>query len=237
MQRWTEIVLANSKDEFEELYSKLKVDYAEQEALIEYLDVNKYPLKHLFAKAWTDDTTHFGMTLKRFLNDSKNDLFGVIDACSDLHDVQYRNLKYSLVMQRDRVPTDVNAKYKTGSTQVSTARSHRRLFVSLSNNTSTLKMGARQAARAPLSGLCAFPVVTHSRALSISASRSNRNISTSSGGLNALQQKMVTGFHFYALLRRHQIQNGGSPPLLLLEAALVELATPQGVMLQAGRLP
>ena len=51
-------------------------------------------------------------TLKRFLNDSKNDLFGVIDACSDLHVIQYRNLKHSLTMQRDRVPTDVNAKYK-----------------------------------------------------------------------------------------------------------------------------
>ena len=59
MQRWTEVVLANLKDEFEELYSKLKIDYAEQEALIEYLDVNKYPQKHLFAKAWTDDTLAF----------------------------------------------------------------------------------------------------------------------------------------------------------------------------------
>jgi hypothetical protein len=109
MQRWTEVILANSKDEFEELYSKLKVNYAEQEALVEYLDANKYPQKHLFAKAWTDDTTYFGVTvtsrikgghstLKRFLNDSKNDLFGVIDACSDLHVVQHRNLQYSLVM-------------------------------------------------------------------------------------------------------------------------------------------
>ena len=96
MQRWTEVVLTNLKDEFKELYSKLKVDYAEQEALIEYLNINKYPQKHLFIKAWTDDTLHFRVTvtsrikgshstLKRFLNDSKNDLFGVIDACSDLH--------------------------------------------------------------------------------------------------------------------------------------------------------
>ena len=100
MQRWTEVVLANSKDEFEELYSRLKVDYAGQEGLIKYLDAYKYPQKHLFAKAWTDDTLHFRVmvtsrikgghsTLKRFLNDSKNDLFGVIDACSDLHVVQY----------------------------------------------------------------------------------------------------------------------------------------------------
>ena len=51
MHRWTEVVLANSKDKFEELYSKLKIDYTEQELLIEYFDVNKYPQKHLFAKA------------------------------------------------------------------------------------------------------------------------------------------------------------------------------------------
>ena len=100
MQRWTEVIFANSKDEFEELYSKLKVDYTEQEALVEYLDANKYPQKHLFVKAWTDDTLHFGVTvtsrikgghstLKRFLNNSKNNLFGVIDAYSDLHVVQY----------------------------------------------------------------------------------------------------------------------------------------------------
>ena len=100
MQRWTEVVLANSKDKFKELYSKLKIDYAEQEALIKYLDTNKYPQKHLFVKAWTDNTLNFGVTvisriegghstLKRFLNDSKNDLFSVIDAYSDLHVVQY----------------------------------------------------------------------------------------------------------------------------------------------------
>ena len=123
MQRWTEVVLANSKDEFKELYLKLKVDYVEQEALIGYLNANKYPLKHLFIKAWTDDTLHFGVTvtsriegghstLKRFLNNSKNDLFGVIDAYSDLHTIQYRNLKHSLAMQRDRIPNDVNAKHK-----------------------------------------------------------------------------------------------------------------------------
>jgi len=91
-------VLANLKDEFKELYLKLKVDYIEQEALIRYLDTNKYPLKHLFTKAWTDDTLYFRVimisrikgghsTLKRFLNDSKNDLFSVIDACSDLHTI------------------------------------------------------------------------------------------------------------------------------------------------------
>ena len=100
MQRWTEVVLTNLKDEFKELYSKLKVNYIEQEALIEYLNINKYPQKHLFTKAWTDDTLHFRVivtsrikgshsTLKRFLNNSKNNLFGVINACSNLHVIQY----------------------------------------------------------------------------------------------------------------------------------------------------
>ena len=96
MQWWTEVVLANSKDEFEELYLRLKVDYVGQEGLIEYLNAYKYPQKHLFTKAWTNNTLYFRVmvtsrikgghsTLKRFLNDSKNDLFGVIDACSDLY--------------------------------------------------------------------------------------------------------------------------------------------------------
>ncbi len=91
-------MLANLKDEFKELYLKLKVDYVEQEALIRYLDANKYPLKHLFTKAWTDDTLYFRVTvisrikgghstLKRFLNNSKNNLFGVINAYSNLHTI------------------------------------------------------------------------------------------------------------------------------------------------------
>src|SRR5579871_3259744 len=49
---------------------------------------------------------------------------------------------------------------RPGSIQVSTARSHRRLFVSSSNNTNTPKMGARQTVQAPLSGLWVFPVAT-----------------------------------------------------------------------------
>jgi len=98
-------------------------------------------------------------------------------------------------------------------------------------------MGVRRTAQAPLSGLWVFPVVTLSRALLISASRLKWSISTSSGGLNALQQKMITAFNFYALPRRHQIRNGENLPLLLLEAALVELTTPQGVILQAGKSP
>ncbi len=82
----------------DKLYLKLKVNYVEQEALIRYLDANKYPLKHLFIKAWTDNTLHFRVivisrikgghsTLKRFLNDSKNNLFSVIDAYSNLHTI------------------------------------------------------------------------------------------------------------------------------------------------------
>src|SRR5947208_750010 len=107
--------------------------------------------------------------------------------------------------------------------------------MNLSNNTSTLKMGAKLLAQAPLSGQWAFPVATHSRALSILVSRSTRSIFTRSGGLNDLL--IETGFHFYALLRHHQIQSGENLLLLLLEAAPVEMTTLQDVMLQAGRSP
>jgi len=55
--------------------------------------------------------------------------------------------------------------------------------------------------------------------------------------LNAFQLKMVTDFHFYALLRSYQISNARNPPLFLQEDALIELTSPQGVMLQAARSP
>ena len=144
---------------------------------------------------------------------------------SSIH-LLYSEIEYRTMLTRNTKP---------GLIQVSIMISHRRLFVNLSNNTSTLKMGAKLLAQAPLSGQWAFPVVTHSRALLILVSRSNRSTFTRSGGLNDLL--IETGFHFYALLRRHQIQSGENPLLLLLEDAPVEMTTLQGVMLQAGRSP
>ena len=122
MARWRAVVLATSKDEFESLYAKLKTDYPTQPALIEYLDLNKYPIKHLFARAWTNDVLHFGITvtsrlegghstLKEFLQNGRGDLLDVVNRCTDLHTIQYREIKYNLAGERDRIPNDINAKY------------------------------------------------------------------------------------------------------------------------------
>src|SRR6266480_40210 len=122
MTRWKAVVLANSKDEFKSLYIKLKTDYSIQPALIEYLDLNKYPIKHLFARAWTNDVLHFGITvtsrlegghstLKEFLQNGRGDLLDVVNRCTDLHTIQYREIKYNLAGERDRIPNDINAKY------------------------------------------------------------------------------------------------------------------------------
>jgi len=62
MDRWTGVVYAKSEDEFEEKYSKLKQDYANQPALMVYLDNHKYPKRREFAQPWTSKVTHLGNT-------------------------------------------------------------------------------------------------------------------------------------------------------------------------------
>ncbi len=121
MQRWNEVVYAKSKQQFKDLYILLKMDYSDQPLLMQYLEDNKYPLRHLFTQAWTNEIRHYGHivtsriekrhdVVKKFIGTSKYDLFKVVKVIEDCYKVQFSELRMKLSMARDRVPHRQSAK-------------------------------------------------------------------------------------------------------------------------------
>jgi hypothetical protein len=54
------VVNQQTEEAFEQGYQELKRLYADQQALVSYLDAEKYPKRHQFVKAFTSKHSHFG---------------------------------------------------------------------------------------------------------------------------------------------------------------------------------
>ena len=98
MQRQNEVVYAELKQQFEDLYILLKMDYSDQPLLVQYLEDNKYPLRHLFTQVWTNEIRHYSHVItsriekrhdvmKKFISTSKYDLFKVVKVIEDYYKV------------------------------------------------------------------------------------------------------------------------------------------------------
>ena len=90
MANWQAIIYTKTEQDFEEQYAALRVKYTNQISLINYIHENKYPKRHLFAKAWTSRINHLRHTVtsrvegghsrfKKWLSHNRHDLLSIRD--------------------------------------------------------------------------------------------------------------------------------------------------------------
>lgn len=110
-----------TEEAFEQGYQELKRLYADQQALVSYLDTEKYPKRHQFVKAFTSKHSHFGhiatsrgegghYSFKRYLQTNRHDLLDLKDKWSVMMKVFLNDYAKDLALGRDRIYHSLNAK-------------------------------------------------------------------------------------------------------------------------------
>ena len=90
LERWNTVISQPTEEEFEDYYKLFKRFYADQPELVNYIEKNKYPVRHQFATAFTSKFRHLGHSatsrgenghrmFKRYLLSSRHDLLELKD--------------------------------------------------------------------------------------------------------------------------------------------------------------
>jgi len=115
------VVNQQTEEAFEQAYQELKRLYADQQALVSYLDAEKYPKRQQFVKAFTSKHSHFGhiatsrgegghYSFKRYLQTNRHDLLDLKDKWSVMMKVFLNDYAKDLALGRDRIHHSLNAK-------------------------------------------------------------------------------------------------------------------------------
>ncbi len=114
MADWQAIIYTKTEQDFEEQYAALRVKYTNQISLINYIHENKYPKRHLFAKAWTSRINHLRHTVtsrvegghsrfKKWLGHNRHDLLSIRDQWKSMTRTFMQEYRKELAQQRDRI--------------------------------------------------------------------------------------------------------------------------------------
>ncbi|KAI9905876.1 hypothetical protein PsorP6_013557 [Peronosclerospora sorghi] len=115
------LVVIPIEEEFDESYELFKRCYADQPELIDYIEKNKYPVRHQFATSFTSKYRHLGHSatsrgenghraLKRYLLRSRHNLLKLKDKWTNMLRVFLNGNITELSQRRDRIYHDLNAK-------------------------------------------------------------------------------------------------------------------------------
>ncbi|KAI9914672.1 hypothetical protein PsorP6_006828 [Peronosclerospora sorghi] len=110
-----------TKEGFDESYELFKKCYADKPELIDYIEKNKYPVRHQFATEFTSKYRHLGHSatsrgenghraFRRYLLSSRHDLLELKDMWTNILRVFLNGYITELSQRRDRIYHDLNAK-------------------------------------------------------------------------------------------------------------------------------
>ncbi|KAI9921878.1 hypothetical protein PsorP6_002004 [Peronosclerospora sorghi] len=121
LDTWSSVISQTTEEGFDESYELFKRCYADHPELIDYIENNKYPVRHQFATAFTSKHRHLvhsatsrgengHRAFKRYLLSSRHDLLKLKDMWTNMLRVFLNGYITELSQRRDRIYHDLNAK-------------------------------------------------------------------------------------------------------------------------------
>ncbi|KAI9912854.1 hypothetical protein PsorP6_006473 [Peronosclerospora sorghi] len=118
---WSSVISQPTEEGFDESYELFKRCYSDHPELIDYIEKNKYPVRHQFATAFTSKYRHLGHSatsrgenghraFKRYLLSSRHDLLELKDMWTNMFRFFLNAYITELSQRRDRIYHDLNAK-------------------------------------------------------------------------------------------------------------------------------